>query len=306
MKKQVVTAKFLLLAAMSLLAWAARGGTRSGGNTVITADIINGGGTRVTSVLYRIDASLDAFGGTVAGGSPVETLKSGFAGQLTETTNIAISATPWIMMEFSSAQLDGLARLDDGTVTVLNGSDVKWMPATFPLVTITPGGAITSAAVYADSSGAVTGAYLGVAGAVAILVLDVYPDNYGIYATDQIPDSWQVRYYGTNNPSGLASAIASNRQTNLDNYIADLVPTNPASKFVIITTSNGPTSRLVSFPSSSNRVYMLKWSTNLMNGTWSDIAGQTPVDGSGSVMTLSDTNSTPSRFYRVGVALPIL
>jgi hypothetical protein len=91
---------------------------------------------------------------------------------------------------------------------------------------------------------------------------------------------------------------------NLDEYIADTDPTNPASCFAIVALSNQPPSQWVFFPSSSNRVYALQWRTNLMSGAWTNLPGATPTTGNGGLFWLSDTNAASPRFYRVGVRVP--
>ena len=144
------------------------------------------------------------------------------------------------------------------------------------------------------------------AGSGVILVLDSNPDDYGIYANDQIPDAWQVTFFGTNNPMGAACATNCTGQNNLYTYIADLNPNDPASVFevVAVSESNLPPREVVYFPSSSNRVYALLWTTNLVSGTWTNLPDAIPVKGNGGVFSLSDTNAVAPRFYRVQVQVP--
>ena len=60
----------------------------------------------------------------------------------------------------------------------------------------------------------------------------------------------------------------------------------------------------VHFHSSSNRVYSLLSATNLAEPNWTKVPGQTAVPGTGGMDTLSDTNSAPTKFYKVGVSVP--
>ena len=125
-----------------------------------------------------------------------------------------------------------------------------------------------------------------------------------MYAGDGVPDGWQVQYFGINNLAGLASVTNLTGQNNLNTYIADLNPTNPASRLAIITVSNQAPYRVVYFtPASSNRVYALQYSTNLMTGDWTNV---TPVVnwGNGGTYSLSDANSSALRYYRIVVQLP--
>jgi len=224
---------------------------------------------------------------------------------LTEVTNVLVIASPAAMNEGGVLQLTGLAGLDDATVSALAGSNILWAAPGFPVASITPAGAATAAVVWSNTSGVVTGSYLGVNGSGLVLVLDSDPDNYGLYAGDLIPDRWQVQYFGTNNPAGMAGANNSRWKSNLYTYTADLDPTNPASVFAVIAFSNQPPSRVVCFQTTSTgRVYRLSYATNLLDGAWTDLPGTTWVPGLAGQMSLSDTNAAAIRFYRVQVQVP--
>ncbi len=286
---------FILLALLAPCAGEAVGG--------ITAAAIDCGGQRIVGGNYTIDGSIGGIGGITSNASAVSTLKAGYLGQLTEVTNLAIVASPASVNEGGGSQLGGVARLDDGTLTLLTGTDVVWSAPVYPIGSISAGGVATALTVYADTPASGSGSYLGVTGSWAFLVLNSNPDNYGLYAGDQIPDAWQIRYFGTTNPLGQAGATNAGRN-NLYSYIADLDPTNPASVFGIVAVSNLPPNRVVYFlPASTARVYALQYGTNLMSGSWSNVTLMTNW-GNGGVFWLSDTNAMSPRFYRVGVQVP--
>jgi len=112
------------------------------------------------------------------------------------------------------------------------GREIVWLTPVYPVGSINSNGLAATAPVYADTAACVTGVFLGVTGSESFWC-DSNPDNYGIYAGDQIPDSWQVRYFGVDNPLGVAGATNCNGQNNLCAYTADLNPTNPTSLFCI-------------------------------------------------------------------------
>jgi hypothetical protein len=127
--------------------------------------------------------------------------------------------------------------------------------------------------------------------------------------SDTIPDLWTWEHFG--HLTGLADDLSratdsadGTGRNNLYKYAADLDPTNPLSYFQIAAISNLPPNRFVRFQSSSNRVYGLKWSTNLVSGSWLDVADQTNVWGNGTLMSLGDTNPATLRFYKVDVKAP--
>ena len=279
-------------------------GSRSGGDYTAN-DTIDSGGQRIAGANYTIDGSVGGIGGISSNASPLETAKHGYIGQLTEVTNLLVIASPAAGNEGSVLQLTGLAGLDDATVLALPGSNVFWAVPGFPIASITPAGAATAAVVWSNTYGAVTGAYLGVSGSGLVLVLDSDHDNYGIYANDQIPDWWQVWYFGTNNALGVAGATNCTGKNNLYTYTADLDPGNPASVLEIVALSNQPSNRMVRFATTSaGRVYRLLYSTNLVSGAWTNLPGATPSTGVDGQMSLSDTNAAAVRFYQIGVQVP--
>lgn len=60
----------------------------------------------------------------------------------------------------------------------------------------------------------------------------------------------------------------------------------------------------VSFQSAGGRLYSLFACTNLTGGAWTNVLGQTDVPGTGGLQSLTDTNTRPRAFYRLGVKLP--
>lgn len=295
-----------MLLVVSLLGAAATvfAGSRSGGNCAVN-DTLDGGGQCATSASYRADGSIGGIGGVTIAEYPRQMLKAGFVGQLTEVTNFVATAAPGAANEGGNAQLGGIAGLDDATVTVLVGNEIVWSAPVYPVGAIGADGLATVAIVYANTQAVVTGSYLAVSGWGTFLVLDTDPDNYGIYAGDQVPDWWQVRYFGTNNPLGVAGATNVSGHNNRYTYTADLDPTNPASVFEIVAVSNQPPSRVIGFrTTSTGRVYRLLYATNLVSGVWTNLPGQTPTSGLADRMSLSDTNAAAVRFYRVQVQLP--
>jgi hypothetical protein len=219
-------------------------------------------------------------------------------------TQLILRVSPATINEGASAQAAGVAALDDGTFSVLAGSNIQWLAPAFPLTAVSSGGQATAAAVWSNTTGWVTGRYFGVTGAGEVRVADSEPDNFGIYGADGIPDGWQVRWFGTNNPLGLAATTNSAGQGNRYAYVADLNPTNPASVFKIVGLSNGVSESIVFFTSSSNRSYLIEWTTNLQGGVWERIPGAIPEKGNGGIFPLRNTYSVPSLFYRIQVLAP--
>ena len=84
-------------------------------------------------------------------------------------------------------------------------------------------------------------------------------------------------------------------------YVADTDPTDVSDWFHVTSISNNTS---VFFKSSADRCYTLQCCTNLIDGSWQDVEGQTGIMGNGALDFLTDPVAKPSSFYRVKVELP--
>jgi len=91
---------------------------------------------------------------------------------------------------------------------------------------------------------------------------------------------------------------------NLEEYIAGTDPQENTSFFAAfgINASEGQ-SVAVSVPSVTGRVYTLEVATNLLNGAWTPVPGQTLVPGTGTLLILTNTPADQAGF-RLNVKLP--
>lgn len=118
-----------------------------------------------------------------------------------------------------------------------------------------------------------------------------------------IPDEWEDRYGGTHLFGAGTNNFDGDRMTDWEEYIADTVPTNPASQFEILGVSVTNCCTLT-FSSSASRVYSLKSCEDLHAGAWAPVGSLTNRPGTGGPMSLTDTNRVPVRSYRLSVGLP--
>jgi len=88
-----------------------------------------------------------------------------------------------------------------------------------------------------------------------------------------------------------------------DEIAADTDPMNASSFFHITAFSNAAPNWVVRFDSSTGRFYTLYRCTNLVQGAWTNVAGQGPRSGVGGHDAMTDTNAVPSWFYRLKVQL---
>ena len=272
----------------------------------ITSGCLDGAGRKTTSAAYSNDGSVGGITGISTVATPLATAKSGYLGQLYEATALRITSSLSTINECSTIQLAGAQLLDDATTLAVPASAITWSVQSGPITTISVGGLATAAAVYQNTSATVQGFYAGLTGTLSLTVLDTIPDNFGIYAADGLPDDWQVRYFGLNNPAaGPLQYPTGDGENNLFKFTAGLVPTDPTSHFSVnlIIPADQPAQRIIVFsPRLPDRTYTIETSTTLM--TWTEVTDATVTDN-GIERTATMLNvSSSAQFFRVRVTSP--
>ncbi len=102
--------------------------------------------------------------------------------------------------------------------------------------------------------------------------------------------------------SSLIYDTDSDLQTDYEEYIADTDGTDAGDFFRILELQAGVPAT-VRFQTSAQRQYTLWYSTNLVEGLWTAVAGQADIPGSGGENSLAHTNSLSPVFYQVEVEL---
>jgi hypothetical protein len=276
---------------------------------IVTTSSIDGGGQHTTSANYAIDNSIGGIDGISS--TLVDTNKSGYIGQLTEVVSVVVTSEPDAVAVSGTAQLSGVATLNDNTVEVLGGSDIVWSSPNepSPVFSINSGGLLTAAGfVYASAPAAVDGYYLGASSNVSLSVFA--PDTVG----DGIADWWRQAYFGSVAPTNSSDCATCDPdgtgQNNLFKYVAGLNPTNPASVFVlnIAPVTGQPTQKKLTYNPiliGSGQVYTVQFATNLVGATYANLTTTSALSTNGSQVSLNDTQATQtSKFYRVNISLP--
>ena len=124
---------------------------------------------------------------------------------------------------------------------------------------------------------------------------------------DGLPDWWETAY-------GLNPAISNAPNSNADGdpltdreeYIADTNPQSTNSFFPRVMLTNPPLGSisLVVDPTSTGRVYHVRWTTNLLADPQNWLLIPPEQTGSGGSVIFTITNDAPFRTYRTGVRLP--
>ncbi len=117
-----------------------------------------------------------------------------------------------------------------------------------------------------------------------------------IYTTNGIPYIWLDKYGITNfNDSVETQDLDEDGHNNLEEYIADTNPTNPASIFYASMTPD----TLSLYNTSTSRTYFVSHTTNLLNITWDNYTNN--IQGTGSNLILETTSPG---FYKGTVSTP--
>ncbi len=277
---------------------------RSSATYNVTTESLDGAGEPGTSASYSSVSSAGGFVDVGTAGTPSETLKPGYVGQLYQVTGLAVTGASSVN-ETATLQLAAWESLDDGTQIALATNAVSWSVASGPLTSVSTTGVATAGAVYQNTMASAAASALGFAATFSFTVIDTLTDNYGSYAGDGLPDAWQVQYFGLNNPLAAPTADADGTgQDNLFKYNAGLDPTNPSSRFIVSlqsVTGQPGLKQIVFGPRYGTSTYTVQYSYDLLN--WNTLGGT--VSDAGTQRTLTDIAAAGARkFYRISITKP--
>ena len=300
----------LLASALGAIAGTLHAAPRSSANYSVITDVVDGGGKRTASAAYTNDGSIGGIAGISTLIAPAETVKHGYLGQLYDlASGISLSATPATINEGGTRQLSAVRNLDDGTGLALDPAAVAWSVLGGPITGINLTGVATAGTVYQNTGASVQGVASGFTASLTLTVLNVNNDDLPGYSGDGIDDAWQVQYFGLppNANAGPLMDPDGDGQTNAFECTAGLVPTDPASRFVlsIAPVPGQPAQKKLIFsPRFPSRSYAVKFKTDLAGGTWSLLPSSTFTDN-GQERTVTDLSATGAKkFYQVEITKP--
>ena len=122
--------------------------------------------------------------------------------------------------------------------------------------------------------------------------------------SDCISDWWMTQYLGhTTGQAGDKSRAADDADgdgmTNLQEFLAGTNPRSAASVLRISNVTRQGNDMVFSFPTATNRLYVLEWTTDLTNRSWTSLPGLSSGDGSVQQVTHVGGAGLPKRFYRI-------
>ncbi len=257
------------------------------------------GQPRAASAAYKHDGAIGGATSSIATSATYQN-RVGFVGQLYEVTSVTLSGAATVN-ETATLQLGATAVLNDATTLIPAASSIAWSVDSGPL-SINTGGLATAGAVYQNTSTVARGTYAGLSATLALTVLDVSLDNFGIYAADGIEDYWQVQYFGENNPLAAPTLDPDgDGHTNLFEFTAGLVPTDSNSRFrlrIEAVAGQPLQKRLVFSPIVAGRTYAVLFQNSFYSPQL--LLGNFSQSQAGDERTVTDTDATSiSRFYHV-------
>ena len=297
-------ALFILLSAA-----AAHAGPRASANYSIATDTLDTGGRRTTSASYTNDGSAGGIIGISSVAAPAETAKHGYIAQLYEPTGLSITAASPTVNETATDQLGAWLAQDDATFLTVPTASVTWSVLSGPLTSINACGLATAGIVFQNTAAIAQGIYSGFTATLSLNVLDSIPDNFGSYAGDGLGDDWQVQYFGQNNPNAAPLLDPDgDGQTNAFEFTAGLVPTDPASRFMLnIAAVPGQSGqkKLIFSPRLTDRTYMVKAKASLLTGSYLPLSNASAPSDKGQTRTIIDLSASgATKFYQVEITKP--
>lgn len=244
-----------------------------------------------------LDSSIEPWGAAGATGDHI--VRPGFSGRLYDVQTLEVGVQAPAVPEENAVEFDVAGRCDDATV--LPAETEAWSIVAGPIAALGGTGHALTAAVYQEETGVVEAVAFGLTARGQVRVLDQDPDNFGLYAHDEVQDRWQVGYFGPDSTNGLAGADPDgDADDNFYEFIAGTDPLSPQSAFRVDIARSGGL-RVSGSPANTNRTYHLQQTANLKSGVWSPVAEGSGYfsNGQWSVSGLSGTN--PLSQYRMAI-----
>lgn len=230
----------LLVILHSSFVISANAGPRTSTDYSAITETADYGGAHSSSANYSADSSASTVAGLQNVASPAEVARSGFIGQLFEIAAIQLAASPATINETATRQIAATVLLDDATTLNVSPASIAWSVQSGPITSIDANGLATAATVPQNTGATVQAAYLGITGSLNLTVLDTIADNFGTYASDGLPDSWQTQHFGANNPNAGPNANPDgDGYSNLIEFAFGTDPTSSGSGAASIAWSGG-------------------------------------------------------------------
>lgn len=273
----------------------------AGAQELLHASLDSAGG-RISGGTVVNDATLGSIGGEMHEGEPFAA-RPGFAGQLWDAIGLEITPQPAAMNESSTLQLAAQLSGDDGTAQVPPAAP-SWETGGM-FLSIDASGLATSSRLPGDQSAAVGARSGDLTGSAVITLFDLTPDDYGPFASDDLDDGWQWKWFGDDPASGAPGSDPDHDgQANTLEFLAGTVPLDGAS-FLQVWMEPQPSRpavyQLFFAPFRQDRIYRWEWSGTL-EPVWQPVVGEPPVPSPSGEARATDEEATGAKkFYRLWI-----
>ncbi len=324
-----------------LLCWSPTfGELPSGGPYEITVQGIGISGGTSSGGPYTIDSSIgDTAVGISEDGTPIYTVKNGFAGQLYDLAGVKITSDPLAdppeVNEEDTLELEADQLMDDDTTLPLDDDAVTWSVDSGPILGVTADGLAVAGTVTGNTDAVVMADYTDGSGAMVSgsLLVKVLNDLSGGIGGDFLPNSWQEGFFGIPADPADAGPFINFDNDGLPNgfeFALGSDPTAPSSGWDKIpqpmfggmgtmslegevsgsSTEDFLTLTFLRRPFPAAVTYIVEVNGDLASGSWTDLSpvslGTTPdMDGFVEVSyeDFISVQSADKRFMRVQVLL---
>ena len=261
-------------------------------------------------------------GGPIGGGVPVVSsgnvvVRSGGNSMIYYATGFSVASGAATINEQDTpdtnstrTQLRGNVVYDDSTLGAVDGAQIAWnAPATnSAIASISATGIAQAATVYLNTNASFSGSYGGVVATNSLTVLNVLPDNFGVYAGDTFDDAWEIG-------QGMTGAVNPNATNNgVPNWQLYAMGFNPAQPAPATLSSTALTNGYLAVrysrnPYATNYSFTPQESGNLSAGfvnMVNPVSATNLVSGVEQITTFGSVpiNATNRQFLRVKVTQP--
>jgi endoglucanase len=137
--------------------------------------------------------------------------------------------------------------------------------------------------------------------AAYIKLLSKFTDAYDA-DSDGLNDAWERSFFNSITNADQSTNHDSDRHLDSEEYQAGTDPTNSNSFFAISNLWQESSNVVIRWTSVSNRVYGLQYTSNLLNGSWTNVPSATNIPGTGTTNTRTNSSAgTTVGFYRLNV-----
>jgi hypothetical protein len=159
----------------------------------------------------------------------------GYAGQLADVVALNVFAGPdlLILNEGEARQFLVVLTYDDTSLAAAATERLTWNSGDSQKLVIDDKGFATAVAVYQDTEVMISVTCYGFSKVLSLTVVNSGGDNFGAYAADGLPDTWQVEYFGESGSQGGPTVDSdSDGLNNLQEYAFGMNPSQGSAAAV--------------------------------------------------------------------------